>query len=200
MQPGPESFPPLSEVQEAIIASGAIPTYAWLDGLSEGERHLSELLELLISQGMAGLTLIPDRNWNIPDPETRKKKVAELHKVLAMAREMGLPVLVGTEMNKPGQRILDDFDAEPLRPYREDFIRGANFIYGHTFLQRALGLGYWSDWAKAHLDERRERNAFYTTVGELAQPGRESLQTLQEAFASPPEPEALLSFLQKASK
>lgn len=179
-QPGPDTFPPLDEVNRAIIDCGAIPTYAFLDGLSEGEQHMEELLELLIGKGMAGLTIIPDRNWNIADPEMRAVKVNKLQEVMALAKALALPVIVGTEMNKAGQRIIDDFDAEPLRPFRNDFLRGADFICGHTLVQRALELGYQSDWAREHLPERRMRNAFYTTVGRLVDPGADTLARVAE--------------------
>jgi hypothetical protein len=49
---------------------------------------------------------------------------------------------------------------------------GAYFIYGHTIMQRALKLGYQSEWAKTHLPTRRERNAFFTQVGRLVSPDR----------------------------
>ena len=44
---------------------------------------------------------------------------------------------------------------------------GAWFIYGHVMMQRALGMGYQSAWAKANLPGRRERNAFYTRSASL---------------------------------
>jgi len=175
IQPGPDTFPPVDEVTRGIIACGAIPTCAWLDGLSEGEQHMDELLESLIAKGVAGLTIIPDRNWNIPDPKLRASKVGELHKVIALARSLDLPIIVGTEMNKAGQRLIDDFNAEPLRPFREDFVRGADFVYGHTVMQRALGLGYQSEWAESHLPTRRQRNQFYAEVGRLVEPGTSRL-------------------------
>ena len=51
-------------------------------------------------------------------------------------------------MNAFGQRLVDDFDAPELAPVRQAFLDGAHFIYGHTVLQRALGLGYQSQWAQ----------------------------------------------------
>ena len=184
IQPGPDTFPSVDEVTRGIIACGAIPTCAWLDGLSEGEQHMGELLESLIAKGVAGLTIIPDRNWNIPDPKLRATKIGELHKVITLARALDLPVIVGTEMNKAGQRLIDDFDAEPLRPFRGDFVRGANFVYGHTVMQRALELGYQSEWAESHLPTRRERNQFYAEVGRLVEPGAERLAQVAQVDAS----------------
>ena len=170
-QPGPDTFPPLDAVNDAILACDAIPSYAFLDGLSEGESHMEELLELLIGKGMGALTIIPDRNWNVKDPDERALKVRKLDEVMALARALELPVIVGTEMNKPGQRLIDDFGAEPLRPYRQDFVEGAEFLYGHTLMQRALGRGYHSAWAREHLATREARNAFYIGVGHMAAVG-----------------------------
>ncbi|MBC7316430.1 MAG: hypothetical protein H5T70_08440, partial [Chloroflexi bacterium] len=145
----------------------------FLDGTSAGEERLADLLERLIPMGMGALTVIPDRNWNIPNPLERARKVAKWHEVMALARELDLPVLVGTEMNKYGQRLLDDFSTEALRPYYDDFIRAANWIYGHTLLQRAWGIGFSSVWARDFLPNRAERNAFYVRVGECIPPGHE---------------------------
>jgi len=174
-EPGPRTFPLFDDVNRAIIACGAIPLYAWLDGTSEGEQHIEELLALLVGKGVAGINIIPDRNWNLPDPEERATKVHQLHNVVELARSLDLPVVVGTEMNKPGQRLIDDFDAEALRPLRGDFLRGADFAYGHTVMQRALELGYQSQWAQTHLPLRPERNAFYIAVGGAIDPGPETL-------------------------
>ena len=68
VQPGAESFPPLQKVNEAIIACGAVPLAAYLDGASDGEQRLAELLELQIRQGVAGINIVPDRNWNYRRP------------------------------------------------------------------------------------------------------------------------------------
>lgn len=184
VQPGPQTFPPFDEVNRAIIACGAIPLYAWLDGTTEGEAHIGELLALLVNKGVAGINIVPDRNWNVPDPEVQAVKVRELHSVVELARSLDLPVIAGTEMNKPGQRLIDDFDAEPLRPLRDDFMRGADFVYGHTIMQRALGLGYQSQWARTHLPSRRERNAFYIAVGGAVEPGPETLARVAQLDAS----------------
>ncbi|MBC7235118.1 MAG: hypothetical protein H5T69_04700 [Chloroflexi bacterium] len=194
-QPGPETFPPLEEVNRAILACGALPSYAFLDGMNEGEAHLEELLTFLLGKGMVALTVIPDRNWNLANPAERAAKVQRLHQALALAHDLALPVIVGTEMNKPGQRILDDFEAEPLRPYRETFLAGADLLYGHTLLQRASGLGYGSAWAQKYLPDRRWRNAFYTAVGRAAAPGLEAVRRV--ATWLPADPDGLLARFQR---
>jgi hypothetical protein len=172
MTPTPETFPRATEVNEMTIACGALPCATWLDGASAGEQAEEELLTLLIKQGVAALNIIPDRNWNFPDEKTRQAKVAALYQVVELAQSLDLPLIAGTEMNKYGQKRVDDFDSEALRPLRQAFLDGAYFLYGHTILQRAAGLGYQSAWAAKHLPARRERNAFYTTVGKAAKPGK----------------------------
>ena len=169
-QPGPDTFPSVEEVNRLIVACGALPCAAWLDGTTAGEEAIEELLELLIAKGAVALNIVPDRNWNIPDPATRSLKVKKLYEVVELAQKLDLPLNIGTEMNAFGQRLVDDFDAPEMQPLRKPFLDGAYFIYGHTLMQRALGLGYQSEWAKTHLPTRRERNAFYTQVGKLVPP------------------------------
>ena len=177
-QPGPDTFPSVDEVNQLVTACGALPCATWLDGLSAGERAMEELLNLLIEKGAVALNIIPDRNWNIPDPETRRVKIQNLYAAVALAEKLDLPLNIGTEMNSPGQKLIDDFDAPELAPVRQAFLDGAYFVYGHTVMQRGLGLGYQSQWAKQHLPTRRERNAFYTRAGRLIPPGKASLAQL----------------------
>ncbi len=184
MAPSPENFPRAAEVNEMTMACGALPCATWLDGTSAGEQCMEELLNLLIAQGVVALNIIPDRNWNIPDEAMRRQKVANLYQVVELARSLDLPLIVGTEMNKYGQKLVDDFDSEVLRPLREPFLEGAYFVYGHTVLQRALGLGYQSAWGRRHLPTRGERNAFYIAVGEAVKPGCAGLERLKGLDAS----------------
>jgi hypothetical protein len=180
VQPDPDAFPTVEEFHQLVVACGALPCAAWLDGTSAGEQAIEELLDLLIGKGVVALNIIPDRNWNIADPETRRRKVQNLYEVVQLAQELALPLNVGTEMNGFGQKLVDDFDAPELAPVRERFMDGAHFIYGHTVLQRASGLGYQSAWAQDHLPSRRERNDFYTRMGYLVPPGKDGLARLKQ--------------------
>ena len=157
-----------------ITACGALPCATWLDGTSAGEEAIEELLDLLIGKGIVALNIVPDRNWNIADPEVKARKVQNLYDVVALAQKLDLPINVGTEMNKYGLKLVDDFDTPELAPVSGVFLDGAYFIYGHTVMQRALGLGYQSAWAEAHFPTRRERNAFYTQVGRQIGPGKDN--------------------------
>ena len=172
VQPGPDSFPAVDDVNKLTIACGALPTFAWLDGTSAGEQAIGEMLDLLVGKGAVTLNIIPDRNWNLADPEVKRVKLQKLYEIVRLAGDYDLPLNVGTEMNAFGQKLVDDFDAPDLAPVRQAFLDGAHFIYGHTVLQRKFGLGYQSDWAKATLPTRRERNTFYTKVGYAAAPDK----------------------------
>jgi len=178
--PGPDTFPPLGRVADAVLASGALPLAAWLDGSSKGEQALDELLELMLAHGVAGVVVIPERNWHYEDANVRRDKVRELDRLMTTARAMDLPIVAGTEMNKAGQPVLDDFDAPPLTPYVQDMVWGADWCCGHTLLARARGLGYQSAWAQENLPERKERNAFYAKVGALLVPGDDTTRRLQD--------------------
>jgi hypothetical protein len=191
LQPSPEIFPSLEDVNRLVVACGALPCAAWLDGTSTGEQAIEELLDLLIGKGAVALNIIPDRNWNIPDPEVRRVKVQNLYRVVELAQELDLPLNIGTEMNSYGQKLADDIDAPELAPLREPFWAGAYFIYGHTRMQRALGLGYQSEWAKTYLRTRRERNAFYAQVGRLIPPGRAGTSELGQLSSALPPAEIL---------
>jgi hypothetical protein len=170
MQPDAGSFPRIEPFHELIEACGALPCAAWLDGTLPGEQAIEALLTLLIDKGAVALNIIPDRNWNIPDPEQKRLKIEKLYQVVALARDLDLPLNVGTEMNSFGQKLIDDFDAPEIASMRNDFMDGAAFIYGHTAMQRRYSMGYMSDWAKAALPTRRERNAFYTQAGKQIEP------------------------------
>jgi hypothetical protein len=195
VQPGPDSFPTIEDFHKLILACGALPCATWLDGTTAGEKAIHELLEMLMAKGAVALNIIPDRNWNIADPETKRVKVQNLYDVVRIADEYALPLNVGTEMNSPGNKLVDDFDAPELAPVREAFIEGAYFIYGHTALQRACEMGYGSAWAQTHLPDRRNRNAFYGQVGRLVAPddtGRARLAGL-DATLTPAEALARLA-------
>ncbi|MBK8798136.1 MAG: hypothetical protein IPM07_18190 [Anaerolineales bacterium] len=157
MQPDAGTFPRVERLHELALLCHALPCAAWLDGLSEGEQAMDELLTLLVGKGVVALNIVPDRNWNLSDPQAAAKKQQKLYEVVALAKEFDLPLNVGTEMNSFGQPTVDDFAAPALAPVRDAFMDGAYFIYGHTLLERWLGMGYQSDWARM-LCRRAARN------------------------------------------
>jgi hypothetical protein len=187
VQPDHRSFPSVQEVNELVLACGALPCATWLDGTSEGEQAEEELLALLIDEGVVALNIVPDRNWNIADPEVKRVKVQNLYDVVDLAQALDLPINAGTEMNKYGLKLVDSFDAPELAPVRRAFLDGAMFVYGHTVAQRALGIGYQSEWAQAELPTRQARNAFYTALGRQVPPGRAGLERLKQTGVHAPQ-------------
>jgi hypothetical protein len=171
VKPSPDAFPTVEEFHSLVLACGALPCAAWLDGMSEGEQAIEELLGLLMSKGAVALNIIPDRNWNLPEGETRAAKIRKLHEIVDIARKLDLPVNVGTEMNSPGNRLVDDFSAPPVAPLTASFMAGAYFICGHTAMQRKLSLGFGSDWSRTRFPDRGSRNEFYESVGRSARLG-----------------------------
>ena len=183
VQPGPDTFPGIDEFHEFVRGCDALPCATWLDGTSSGEKAIDELLNLLVSKGVVALNIIPDRNWNIADPELKRTKLQNLYDVVRLATALDLPLNIGTEMNAFGQKLIDDFTAPELAPVRDAFLDGAYFIYGHTLLQRAHSLGYQSQWAASHLPSRAERNRFYSAVGRKVPPGQAGLRMLHKVTA-----------------
>ena len=179
VQPESGMFPSLESFHELIVACGALPCAAWLDGTTTTEQDGEDWLGFLVGKGVVALNIIPDRNWNIPDPETKRIKVRNLYHIVELAQEMDLPLNIGTEMNSFGQKLIDDLSIPELIPVRQAFVDGAHFVYGHTAMQRALGLGYQSEWAHTHLPTRRQRNDFYTGLGYRTPPGREGTVRLK---------------------
>lgn len=168
--PTADTFPLEVEFHQVVRNSGAIPCAAWLDGTSPGEQEIEELLSLLIEKGTAAINIIPDRNWNITDPQEKKLKLDHLYRLTEIAMTLDLPVNVGTEMNSFGHKLADDFSVPELAPLREIFLNGAWFIYGHTWMLRRWGLGYQSKWVEKNFSDRRSRNHFFTTVGKILPP------------------------------
>lgn len=174
VQPSGPDFPSAAQVNAFSKAHGAIPTLAWLDGTTAGEQCLDELLDVMLSQGVAAVNIIPDRNWNLKNPDEAAKKVRLLNEFVAAAQARALPIIVGTEMNAYGQPFVDNFDAAPMQPHHAEFLAGVNIVHAHTLLQSKAGMGYVSDWAAVHFTETRAKNGFFRTLGERVAPGTEA--------------------------
>ncbi|HSV86907.1 MAG TPA: hypothetical protein VLH85_10055, partial [Levilinea sp.] len=78
------------------------------------------------------------------------------------------------------------------------FMQGADFIYGHTALQRILEIGYLSDWAQRHFPTRRLRNAFYQQAGAALPPGMAGKSLLQQLRKNP-QPDEILAVITNPS-
>ncbi len=163
-QPTEDTFPLMRDINAFVAAMGGIPTLTWLDGTRAGE-EADKLLDLHQEAGSVAINIVPDRNWNLKDAADKKTKVENLYEIVQKADERGLPVQVGTEMNAPGLKFVDDFDAAELEPVRASFERGAYIIYGHVVEQIRSGNGYVSDWASQEFSSVADKNNYFEKLG-----------------------------------
>ena len=182
VQPGKGSFPLMADMNRFVLESGAIPTLAWLDGTADGEKSLDELFATAIAAGAAALNIIPDRNYT---PGVKDQKLKNLHDVIEMAEKHDFPIIVGTEMNSPGNKFVDSFGTAELAPLVPVFLRGAHIIYGHSVLQRQSGLGYLSPWGKKSFSSVKTKNAFFEILGRKLKPAGEDRLRDLTAGATP---------------
>ena len=171
VQPGKGSFPRMADTNSFILAAGGIPVHTWLDGTSDGEKAIEELLEVAMSTGAAAINVIPDRNYT---PGSSSVKLENLYHVVELAEKLHLPVVEGTEMNSPGQKFVDDFASKELEPLVPAFLKGAHIVYAHSVLQRKCGLGYTCEWAKKNFENVAGKNKFFEKLGSSLQPELEN--------------------------
>lgn len=165
------SFPAMEEVVRMTLECGALPVGGWLDGTHEGERDPVELFEFWRARGVQAVCIVPERNWNVPDPDERAVRVANLHEAVRAAERLQMPILVGTEMNAPGQKFVDTFDAPELAAHRQAFLDGARFAWGHTLLRMTAGVGAVGAWADGQFGgDPAPRNEFFRRVGAAPYP------------------------------
>ncbi len=176
VRPDSGSFPKMAEMNEFVLLCGAIPTFTWLDGCSTGEQSIEELVEVGRSSGVAAFNIIPDRNYT---PGQSDQKLKNLNQVIKLTKDLGLPLLGGTEMNSPGQKFVDDFNSAELAPHQSVFLQGSWILHAHSTLQRYAGMGYLSDWANNQFSNVSSKNEFYASFGEKFSPrGDERLKDL----------------------
>jgi len=165
--PGKGSFPKMADMNRFILEAGGIPTITWLDGTSDGEKNIDELFDTAIASGAAALNIIPDRNYK---PSVKDQKLDNLYAVVSFAEKRNFPVIVGTEMNSPGQKFVDSFESAELAPLAPVFIKGARIVYAHSVLQSRGQMGYLSRWANLQFPDVRSKNAFFEDMGRKFQP------------------------------
>ena len=107
--------------------------------------------------GAAALNIIPDRNYT---PGVKDQKLQNLYDVVELAEKHHFPIIVGTEMNAPGNKFVDSFGTAELKPLAPVFLKGAHIVYAHSVLQRQSGLGYLSAWAEEDVCQRRGQERF----------------------------------------
>jgi hypothetical protein len=162
VQPGEQSFPLMADMNRCMLDCGAVPVVTWLDGTSDGEQCIEELLAVAESTGAAALNIIPDRNFT---PGVKNQKLQNLHGVVALAEKRHLPILVGTEMNSPGNKFVDNFTSAELAPLLPVFQRGAHILYAHTLFRKCSGHGYLGDWAAKKFASAAAKNEFFEAAG-----------------------------------
>jgi hypothetical protein len=166
-KPSIDTFPPVDDFLKWVASCRAVPMAAWLDGTSEGEKNPEQFLQYLRQKGAAALNIIPNRNWNIADPDEKKLKTENLRRIVEIADGMGFPVNIGTEMNKLGLPFVDDLYVQDLSPYREIFLRGARIMIGHTVLLRYANYSYIGEAAESDYSDIAAKNDFFEAVGGL---------------------------------
>ncbi|MCF7855391.1 MAG: hypothetical protein K9N51_11385, partial [Candidatus Pacebacteria bacterium] len=194
-QPTEHTFPPLDDVIHMILTCGAIPTSTWLDGTSPGESDPDTQLDCLIDKGVAAVNIIPDRNWNIDDADERGRKIRELQRYASTAIAKDLPIIVGTELNKPGQRFVDDFTAEPLKPFAPAFLEGTRVVIGHTRLLHYANFSYTGRQARDAYPQPADRNKAFAAVGALPAPDDNTRQKMTDML-----PPKAFDYLQDCAK
>ena len=170
--PGKDSFPLMADMNRFILECGAIPTLTWLDGTSEGEKAVEELIQVATASGAAALNIIPDRNCTAG---VKDQKLQNLYDAVALAEKHHFPVIAGTEMNAPGNKFVDDFSTSELKPLVPVVLKGAHIVYAHSVLQRESGLGYLSGWAKKSFANVAAKNDFFEKLGRQLPPDGEEL-------------------------
>ena len=182
VQPDRGSFPLMADTNRFILAAGGMPVHTWLDGTSDGEQAIEELLDVAMSTGAVALNVIPDRNYTPGAPD---QKVKNLYRVVEAAERRHLVLVEGTEMNSPGQKFVDDFNSQELAPLLPGFLQGAHIVYAHAVLQQHGRIGYTSAWADQHFATAERKNAFYEEVGVTLKPGQEDVLAGLNRKASP---------------
>lgn len=182
VQPSEDTFPLVDDFIDWVRSCRAIPMTTWLDGTSDGEADGRAMLECMRDKGAAALNIIPDRNWNIADAETKKIKIENLRSIVQAAAEMNVPINIGTEMNKLGQPFVDDLTGDVLSEFKDDFLKGAQVMVGHTILLKYANFSYVDDKTNSYFNGNlKSQNDFFVAVGALPPLISDVAEKLQKA-------------------
>ena len=160
--PDEKSFPLMADMNRCVLDCGAIPTVTWLDGTSDGEKCMEELIAVAEQCGGAALNIIPDRNFT---PGVKDHKLQNLYDVVALAERRHFPIVVGTEMNSPGNKFVDNFGSAELKPLLPIFLKGAHIMYAHSMFRKCSGRGYLGGWATKKFASIAAKNDFFEAAG-----------------------------------
>ncbi|MCX7591039.1 MAG: hypothetical protein N2255_05365 [Kiritimatiellae bacterium] len=181
VQPTEASFPAAEDFIRWSRNCGAIPMLAWLDGTTAAEKDPDALLDHMGTKGVLAINIIPERNWNVRDRTEREIKRENLATIVQLAEKRGMPLNIGTELNRSGLPFVDDLDGEVLRAYRDVFMKGARIMVGHAVLARYAGFPYGSTVAVTEFPSVVEQNSFFEAVGRLSPLGVEDSDRLLAA-------------------
>ncbi|MDK2896447.1 MAG: hypothetical protein PWP04_567 [Candidatus Atribacteria bacterium] len=184
VKPDVGDFPSQEQVNKLIFGLGALPSFSWLSGFPSGERDPKFLLDFCLSNQIETLFLIPDRSWNVEDEKEREPKLKNLYAITEECQKRAVPVFVGTELNKYGQKLVDDFDSPYLKPLSPYFLESAWLLWGHVVMEISSFRGYNSSWAKKSLPDRKKRNTFFARLGESTPADREAIKKIGEISTS----------------
>jgi hypothetical protein len=181
VQPSAETFPKMDTFLKWVSDCRAIPMITWLDGTSRGESDPRAMFECMMEKGAAALNIIPDRNWNISEPDAAALKQQKLQECVQVAEDLNLPINIGTEMNKPGQPFVDDLAGPILSRHADAFLRGAQILVGHTTLLRFANYSYIGPGGPDEYPDVAARNDFFASVGALEPVSRNLAENLRSA-------------------
>jgi hypothetical protein len=88
-----------------------------------------------------------------------------LYDVVALAEKHNFPIIVGTEMNSPGNKFVDNFGSAELKPLLPVFRKGAHILYAHTLFRKCSGNGCVGDWAAKKFATVAAKNDFFEVAG-----------------------------------
>ncbi len=157
------SFPKQADTNRFILEVGGLPTHTWLDGASEGEQRLAEVLEVSMSTGVVALNVIPDRNYGA-NAARRSWRISM--KPWKSRASLDLLLVAGTEMNSPGQKFVDDWafpELARLAPFLPPFC-----LRDLRPLRAPAHVRVWATRASGRRRTslpRRARNEFFSAFG-----------------------------------
>ena len=109
VQPDGGSFPAMADMNRFVLEAGAIPTLAWLDGTSEGEQRDGGIVRGRASRRRRGAEHHsgPQLHAGRQGPASSRISTTSWR----WRRSVDFPIIVGTEMNAPGNKFVDSFSS-----------------------------------------------------------------------------------------
>ena len=183
VQPDSGSFPLMADTNRFILAAGGMPVHTWLDGTSDGEQAIEELLDVAMSTGAVALNVIPGPQLHAglagpegeePLPRRRSGPAASPRRGRRHRDEQPRPEVRGRFQHAgagPPAAGLPEERLHRLRPFGAPAARAASAIPVR---------------GRTSTSPRHERkNAFFEEVGATLKPGQEDVLAGLNRKASP---------------